>query len=241
VANSAGPSLPRLAPEKLEEPALDRELALTDFARFAAPSFYITGRQPMNPGAVVLAVLVAVSALCLVLFGLSRSGAAPAAQQGDYDDPDQVDVIVIGGPAGAPVPAGAKEHVSPVHPTILVHLPRFGDQVGLIPNTPAGHLLYNWLAAFNRANSPALASALPNAAVASATAAQMQLRRQTGGLSLLSAKEVEPGILVFRLRDQTPSATEVLGTLQLSTHSGPAAIASFSLHAVAPPRQQAIK
>jgi hypothetical protein len=109
--------------------------------------------------------------------------------------------------------------------------------VGLIPNTPAGHLLYDWLAAFNRASYPALANALPNVALASATAAQMELRRQTGGFSLLSAKEVRPGILVFRLRDQTPSATEVLGTLQVRLNSSPATIAGFSLRAV-PSRRQ---
>src|SRR5271168_4610073 len=71
-------------------------------------------------------------------------------------------------------------------------------------------------------------------ALASATAAQMELRRQTGGFSLLSAKEVQPGVLVFRLRDQTPSATEVLGTLQVRPDSSPATIASFSLRAVHP-------
>jgi hypothetical protein len=35
-------------------------------------------------------------------------------------------------------------------------------------------------------------------------------------------------LLVFRLRDQTPSATEVLGTLQVRPNSSPADIASFS-------------
>jgi hypothetical protein len=50
---------------------------------------------------------------------------------------------------------------------------------------------------------------------------------------------VQPGVLVFRLRDQTPSATEVLGTLQVRPNSSPAAIASFSLRAVPPPRQDA--
>jgi hypothetical protein len=70
------------------------------------------------------------------------------------------------------------------------------------------------------------------------TAAQMELRRQTGGFSLLSAKEVLPGVLVFRLRDQTPPATEVLGTLQLRPNSSPATIASFSLRAVPSPRQE---
>jgi hypothetical protein len=45
-------------------------------------------------------------------------------------------------------------------PTILVHLPRFGDQVGLIPDTSAGRLLYGWLAAFNQACYSALGNAL---------------------------------------------------------------------------------
>ena len=43
----------------------------------------------------------------------------------------------------------------------------------------------------------------------------MELRRLTGGFTLLSAKEVQPGVLVFRLRDQNVVATEVLGTLQM--------------------------
>jgi hypothetical protein len=106
----------------------------------------------------------------------------------------------------------------------------------LLPNTPAGQLLYNWLAAFNHASYPALATALPNVALASTTAAQMELRQQTGGFHLLSSKEVQPGVLVFRLRDQTPSATEVLGTLQVRLNSSPATIASFSLRAVPSPQ-----
>jgi hypothetical protein len=165
----------------------------------------------------------------------ATSGAATAPDE--KDDPSQIDTIVLGDPADAPVPARSGDHVSPVHPTILVRLPRFGDQVGLIPDTSAGRLLYGWLAAFNQASSPALGNALPNVALASAAAAQIELRRQTGGFNLLSAKEVQPGVLVFRLRDQTPSATEVLGTLQVRPNSSPTAIASFSLRAVSPFRQ----
>jgi hypothetical protein len=196
----------------------------TNLPTLTAPSFYITGRQPLRPEAILLAIVAAVGALSLVLYVLSHAGHAHFTSGGsgadrfaqkDDDDPDQIDTIVLGDPTDAPVPARPGDHVSPVHPTILVRLPRFGEQVGLIPNTPAGHLLYDWLAAFNRASYPALANALPNVALPSATAAQMELRRQTGGFSLLSAKEVRPGILVFRLRDQTPSATEVLGTLQV--------------------------
>jgi hypothetical protein len=219
----------------------------------AGPTFYITDRQPLRPEAILLAAIAAVGALFAVLYALSHNGhshltsgayrsasATSAATNADEkDDPDQIDTIVLGDPADAPVPARRGDHVSPVHRTILVRLPRFGDQVGLIPDCPAGHLLYDWLAAFNQASYPALANALPNVALASAAAAQMDLRQQTGGFNLLSAKEVQPGVLVFRLRDQTPLATEVLGTLQVLPNSSPAAIASFSLRAVPQPRQDA--
>jgi len=216
-----------------------------------APRFYLTGRQPLSPAAILLAILLAAAALVLVLFALQQTGhvhltpdsSAPARSSGvpaaatpadDNDDPNQVDTIVLGDPADAPVPAKKGDHVSPVHPFVIVNLPRFGDQVGLIPDTPTGRLLYAWLAAFNQASYPALANVLPNDALAAATAAQIELRKQTGGFSLLSAKEVQPGVLVFRLRDQTPQATEVLGTLQMRPDSNPPAVASFSLRAVPP-------
>ncbi len=220
----------------------------------SGPSFYLTSRQPLRPGTIVLALVGAVAALALILFGLDHAGhlhvgsdssSAGSAASGtpgapstddDKDDPSQIDTIVLGDPAEAPVPGRRGNHVSPVHPTIVVHLPRFGDQVGLIPNSPAGHLLYSWLAAFNQASFSALSEALPNEAPAAAAAAQLELRRETGGFNLLSAKEVEPGVLVFRLRDQTPAGTEVLGTLQVRPASIPATIASFSLRSVPSPR-----
>jgi hypothetical protein len=229
----------------------------TSVATLSAPSFYITGRQPLRPGAILLAIVAAIVALSSVLYALSHTGHAPLTSDSsnaarsasatpgtppaadEKDDPSQIDTIVLGDPADAPVPARRGDHVSPVHPTILVHLPRFGDQVGLIPDTPAGRLLYDWLAAFNQSNYPTLGTVLPNVALASAAAAQIELRQQTGGFSLLSAKEVQPGVLVFRLRDQTPSAIEVLGTLQVRPNSSPAAIASFSLRAVPPSRRDA--
>jgi hypothetical protein len=235
-----------------------RQRRPNDLPVLTAPSFYITGRQPLRPEAILLAIIVAVGALSSVLYALRQTGHAhftsgggsggdrsasatlggtPAAGQKDDDDPDQIDTVVLGDPSDAPVPARSAGHVSTVHPTIIVRLPRSGDQVGFIPSTPAGHLLYNWLAAFNQASYPALAAALPNVALDSATAAQMELRRQTGGFTLLSAKEVQPGVLVFRLHDQTPSATDVLGTLQVRPNSSPATIASFSLRAVSSPRQ----
>ena len=219
---------------------------------FTAPSFYLTGRQPLRPGAILLAVGLAIGALSSVLYALdhnrqahltsggsgeARSAEAAASSADDKDDPNQVDTVVLGDPGDAPVPARRGDHVSPVHPTLLVHLPRFGDRVGLIPDTVAGRLLYAWLAAFNQANATALGDALPNVARASTVATQMELRRQTGGYFLLSAQEVEPGVRVFRLRDQTRLASEVLGTLQARTAASPAAVASFSLRAVPSSRQ----
>jgi hypothetical protein len=256
VANPAGPPT-RLAPGKPDEHPRTQHLPPTCVPTLTAPTFYITGRQPLSPTAILLAIITAVAALFAVLYALSHTGdthftstnsgadrsasatngAASAAGQKDDDDPNQIDTIVLGDPTDAPVPARPGDHVSTVHPTIIVRLPRTGDQVGYIPNTPAGHLLYNWLAAFNQANDSALATALPNVAPASATAAQMELRRQTGGFLLLSSKEVLPGVLVFRLRDQNPPPTEVLGTLQVRPNSNPATIASFSLRAVPSPRQ----
>jgi hypothetical protein len=222
VINSVESPPTRLAPGK---PA--------DHPPVTFPTFYITGRQRLSPGAVLLAIVLAVSALSLVVYGLSHTRGGG---QKDDDDPNQIDTVVVGDPTDAPVPARPGTHVSTVHPTIIVRLPRWGAQVGFIPNTPAGQLLYNWLAAFNQASYPALAEALPTVGLAQTTSAQMELRAQTGGFSVLSAKEVQPGILVFRFRDETPAPTEFLGILQVRPKSNPATIASFSLRAVPSPR-----
>jgi hypothetical protein len=214
----------------------------------SAPRFYLTGRQPLSPGVILLAIVTALGALSGIVYGMSHtrhavfaSGASGAARAGGApdddkdDDPSRIDTIVLGDPSEAPVPGRHGDHVSPVHPFVVVRLPRFGDQVGLIPNTPAGRLLYSWLAAFNQANAPALGKALPTVASSSAAAGQLELRQQTGGFFLLSAKEVQPGVLVFRLRGQTPPAVEVLGTLLVRPASDPPAIGSFSLRAVPAP------
>lgn len=220
-----------------------------------APTFYLTRTQPIRPEAILLATVAAIFALSSVVYalghngrqhpgaaspGTARSASGPAATPppDDKDDKDEVDTIVLGDPADAPTPARHGDHVSDVHPFVIVHLPRFGEQAGLIPDTPAGRLLYGWLAAFNHGSYPALSSALPTVALVPAAAAQIELRQQTGGFALLSAKEVQPGVLVFRLRDQT-TQTEALGTLELRPDSSPPAIASFSLRAVPRPGHHA--
>lgn len=217
-----------------------------------APTFLVIERKPPRPAALLLAIVMAASVASAVAYGLNHSKAArladgsssatrdPNAKSEDRphpdddkdDDPSQIDTIVLGDAADAPVPARKTDHVSPVHATIIVHLPRFGAQSGLIPDTPSGRLLYGWLAAFNQGIDTGLEKAVPNVAPVDSAVAQMVLRAQTGGFRLLSAKEVQPGVLVFRLRDQTPEGNEALGTLSMRPDSDPPQIASLSLRAV---------
>ena len=163
--------------------------------------------------------------------GPATGAPAPA---GPEDDPDAFDTIVLADPADAPTPAPpASNHVSDVHPFAVVHLPRFGPEAGMIPDTSTGRALYAWLAAFNHEDAAGLAAVLPTFASHSTVAAQLDLRRHTGGLALLSAREIGRGLMVFRMRDQT-TQTEVLGTLHLRP-TAPPAIQSFNLRAVPTP------
>lgn len=224
----------------------------------AAPRFYVTPAQRLSPGTVLLAVVIAFCCIPPVLYALSHSqkagwlraggngrpSGAPeaganagggAGEDKDDDDPSQVDTIYLGGPREAPVPArpGAHPgaHPSTVHPFVVVQLPRSGDGVGQIPDSPVGRLLYDWLAAFNSKDPLASGGALPSQE-AGVREAETELRLSTGGFTLVSAKEVQPGLLVFRLHDQTAAATEVLGTLEMEAGSSPPTIASFSLRAI---------
>ncbi len=209
--------------------------------------FYVTPRQPLGPGAILLALAIALGVLYAILHlvnhahgttdggGMFSSG-SDGSEDDDKDDPSRVDTIYLGDPADAPVPAkpGPQPgtHAGTVHPFVIVRLPRSGDDVGRIPDTAAGHLLYGWLAAFNQSNEVAIARSLPHFADDATMAAQMELRQQTGGFALLSAREVQPGLLVFRLRSQAAPGSDVLGTLQMVPKAKEPAIASFSLREV---------
>ena len=217
--------------------------------RFAAPSFHLTEKKFLDPKSILLATAAASALLCLVSHSLgstrlmhlhiqdSSTGRAPTTpantgRDSPNDDPSQVDTVYLGDPADASLPARSRGYVDTVHPFIVVHLPRFGSQLGLIPDTPAGHLLFEWLVAFNHADGPALRRILPMEPLSSAAFEQIELRKKTSGLDVISAAEVRPGILVFRLRDQTPSQAEILGTLHVCSDTVPRAIATFSLRAV---------
>ena len=203
----------------------------------AGPRFYVTPNRRVSPGTVLLAFVIALGVLLFVLFhALHASHSVGGAGNEDDDDPSRIDTIYLGGPSEAPVAKRPAALPSTVHPFIVVHLPRDGDQSGQIPDTTAGRMLYAWLAAFNGTDPSAFARALPSPKAELTEAAQVELRRETGGFTLLSAKEIEPGLLVFRVRDQTVPGTEALGTLQISRDEGPARIASLSLGAVSEPQ-----
>ena len=216
------------------------------------PSFHLLKTQPPRPGAFLLGAIASLLFLSAVIAALGHSrtarrhghpapdAAAPAAGPSasgipvpgnDDDDPDAFDTVVLADPSDAPIPASKGDHVSPVHPFAVVHLPRFGPDAGMIPDTPTGRALYTWLAAFNHGDPAGLATATGDSVAV--VAAQLELRRQTGGLALLSAKQIAPGLMIVRMRDQT-TQTELLGTLQLRPTT-PAAIASFSLRAISKP------
>lgn len=217
-----------------------------------APRFYVTPRQRLGVGPLVVAVVLACVCLAAVSYALRRSHRAGAWADGgggpqagghgfgagsaddDDDDPSRMDTIYLGGPNEAPVANRPGGHASTVHPFRVIHLPSTGEQVGQIPDTPAGQALYRWLADFNSKDVSGAARALPVPESGSAEDAEVALREQTGGFTLVSAKEVEAGLLVFRLHDQSAAATEVLGTLRVRPGSNAASIASFSLRAVAP-------
>ena len=64
------------------------------------------------------------------------------------------------------------------------------------------------------------------------TVARVELRQQTISFTLLSAKEVQPGVTgVAGFRGRTPAATKVPRHAPGSSDSGPRMIASFSLRA----------
>ena len=211
------------------------------------PSFHVIGHQPIRPAALVLAVAVFAGAFSAIGYGLrhsrqrhraggalaSRAGSSAEDDEDEKDDPSQVDVVYMGDAGDAPEPPRRGKHVyRSVHPTIIVHLPRFGPQQGLIPDDTAGHLLYRWLAAFNQSNAAALEQAVPNQAEDATVDALLAMRFKTGGLRLLSATEIEPGVMVFRLQDQTPDAGEMLGTLVV--RQGSTELESFALREVPP-------
>ncbi len=117
----------------------------------------------------------------------------------------------------------------------------------LIPATPAGHALGQWLEAFNSADRERIESFATAHAPWWTLDRAMNLRARTGGYELLSIEESNPRWIIFRAREQA-RPQEVIGRLVvesdtpwLAVHSGkPSVISWLSLEGVAPGTRVAI-
>jgi hypothetical protein len=100
----------------------------------------------------------------------------------------------------------------------------------VIPNSPAGALLKQWLDAFNKADSAAL-DEFSKAHFPRANAqAYMQLRRRSDGFELMRIIKTEPSLIVFAVR--TRSTKDVLrGKIELADDN-PSQIKVFGLQGV---------
>lgn len=124
--------------------------------------------------------------------------------------------------AAAQSPAAATSAVSMPAPLAL----------SAIPKTPAGDALREWLAAFNSADSTAVASFLSRYGAEVPPDAMMGFRRRTGGFDLLSIERSEPRRIEFYVREKN-GVTTAMGDLELPT-SGPRRLVGPRLQALGP-------
>ena len=100
VTNPAGPPPIRLAPGKPEDHR-------THLSPTHAPSFYITGRQPLSPGAILLAIVIAVGALSLVLYAMSHAGRASRLPRGALPARTTMTIQIRSTPSSSAIPTDA--------------------------------------------------------------------------------------------------------------------------------------
>src|SRR5437763_14851305 len=99
----------------MDHPPMHQRLP-TEASTLTAPRFYVTGRQPLRPGAILLATVFAAGALSFVLYGLRHTGhlhltggsagdadraesTSAHSATDDKDDPSQTDTILLADPA----------------------------------------------------------------------------------------------------------------------------------------------
>jgi hypothetical protein len=101
-----------------------------------------------------------------------------------------------------------------------------------LPDTPAGRAAREWLDAFNRADSVALAAWTQKYSHARPAEVQLEFRRQTGGLDLVSVETNEPLLVAYVVRERK-SPTTGLAVLELK-EGEPAVIRTANVLAIPP-------
>lgn len=89
-----------------------------------------------------------------------------------------------------------------------------------LPDTPAGRVAREWLDAFNRADSAALAAWGEKYSLDRPGAGALGMRRQTGGFDLVSVETNEPLLVAYVVRERK-SPTTALAVLELKEGERP--------------------
>ena len=103
-------------------------------------------------------------------------------------------------------------------------------QPAAIPDTPAGHTLRAWLAAFNSGDRALIQAYITKYKPSGTVDGTLGFREQTGGFDLLGIDKSERLHIEFRAKEKA-SATTALGKVDVKD-GDPAVVVSFSLRAI---------
>src|SRR5882762_5105555 len=101
-----------------------------------------------------------------------------------------------------------------------------------VPDTPAGHTLQAWLAAFNSGDRARIETYVRTVDQSQSVDGMISFRNQTGGFELLSIESSEPLHIRFRVKEKG-SDTTGLGNL-LVKDGQPPTVDTFGLRALPP-------
>src|ERR1700730_10838633 len=101
-----------------------------------------------------------------------------------------------------------------------------------VPDTPAGHTLQSWLAAFNSGDRDRIETDVRPVTQSQSVDGMISFRNQTGGFELLSIESSEPLHIRFRVKEKG-SDTTGLGNL-LVKEGQPPTVETFGLRALPP-------
>src|SRR6267143_4109339 len=101
-----------------------------------------------------------------------------------------------------------------------------------VPDTPAGHTLQAWLAAFNSGDRARIETYVRTVDQSQSVDGMISFRNQTGGFELLSIESSEPLHVRFRVKEKG-GPTTALGNL-LVKDGQPPKVGTFGLRALPP-------
>src|SRR6266436_4091007 len=101
-----------------------------------------------------------------------------------------------------------------------------------VPDTPAGHMLQAWLAAFNSGDRARIETYVRTVDQSQSVDGMISFRNQTGGFELLSIESSEPLHIRFRVKEKG-GPTTALGNL-LVKDGQPPKVGTFGLRALPP-------